>query len=80
MSEATAGASNEREPSERDSIIDVDPETSAIIAIERVLRELDEEQGTAARTRKPSTRVLAYIAERYKIIGAPGRKPRDQGG
>lgn len=58
----------------------IDPETLAIIEIERILKELDDVQGVRPNTRKPSARVLGFIAERHRIIGAPGRKPRSEGG
>ena len=60
--------------------LQLDPETRAIIAIEQILRDVDEQTPGPANTRPASKRVLAYIAERHKVLGAPGRRPKAQGG
>ena len=66
-------------PGDIDAIPGIDPETAAIIAIERILNNLDAEP-RPANTRAPSARVLSFVAEKHRIIGSPGRKPRSQGG
>lgn len=62
------------------AIDDLDRETAAIAQIERLLRELDATLERTGNTRTPSKRVLAYLAERHRIIGSPGRKSAAQGG
>lgn len=59
---------------------ELNPETAAMIAIERILADLDKQLPKGANQRAASVRVLAFLAERNRLIGSPGRKPRSQGG
>ena len=57
----------------------LDPEVLAMAEIERILTDLDSLEDRPNNDRKPSVRVLAYLAEKHRIIGSPGRPSRAQG-